>query len=149
MQQCYNFRNNTDAITSSGAVDTESLQQLSELGYQVVINLLPDDNKSALAGEKEIIESQGVHYIHIPVDFDAPTEADYQQFHQNLQTILDKKIHIHCAANYRASAFFSIFAVDQNIWSPQQAYDFIATLWQPSQYPVWHQLLKQHGLNCN
>jgi len=149
MHNCYNFRQNTALITSSGEVTAASLQRLSALGYQLVINLLPDSSEYALRNEKEIIEPQDILYIHIPVDFADPTENNYHAFYQAMSSNNDKKIHIHCAANYRASAFYAIYNVENNNWSVQQGKEFIAGIWDVSLYPAWQMFLAKHNININ
>jgi protein tyrosine phosphatase (PTP) superfamily phosphohydrolase (DUF442 family) len=146
MQNCYNFKQNTDLITSSGAITTEWLQQLNRLGYQLVLNLLPDSDKRAIANEQQIVEAQHIAYCYILVDFKYPQLSEYQQFCNILNTHSQRKIHIHCAANYRASAFFAAYQFEKKQWSQQQAEDFIEELWQPQDYHSWLHVLQQVGL---
>lgn len=146
MQTLYHFRQNTDLITSSGALTDEALPQLVALDYQLVINLLPDSNKNALADEQQRIESTGISYFYIPVDFTNPTEQQYQEFSKILNTHQSLKTHIHCAANFRASAFYAVYAFEAGQWSQQKAEAFITNIWQPQQYPIWWSFLKKHLL---
>ena len=45
-------------------------------------------------------------YIHIPVDFQNPTDQDFEQFCAVMEQLKDDRVHVHCIANYRVSAFF-------------------------------------------
>ena len=45
-------------------------------------------------------------YIHIPVDFQNPTDQDFEQFCTAMDDLKDVPVHVHCIANYRVSAFF-------------------------------------------
>jgi protein tyrosine phosphatase (PTP) superfamily phosphohydrolase (DUF442 family) len=47
----------------------------------------------------------GLRYTHIPVPFDAPTEAHYRDFAAALKAG-DEPVHVHCIMNWRVSAFF-------------------------------------------
>ena len=117
-----------------------SEQQLAELaseGYQSVINLLPEDSQYAVAGERDIVAGQGLNYTYIPVDFAAPSEGDYRQFVAAMHAEADKKIMVHCAANYRVSAFYAIYAFEHLDWSAQHAWDFIGATWNIEEHPVW------------
>jgi protein tyrosine phosphatase (PTP) superfamily phosphohydrolase (DUF442 family) len=146
MQNSYNFQQNSDLISSSGIMSELCLEQLSEQGYQLVINLLPASDQRAISDEQQIIESQGISYSFIPVDFKAPKQSDYQQFDNVLSQHLDKKVHIHCAANYRASAFYAVFAYQHSLWPKQRAEQFILDIWQPNEHAVWQLFLQENGL---
>ena len=45
-------------------------------------------------------------YIHIPVDFQNPTDQDFDQFCAVMEKLMDVPVHVHCIANYRVSAFY-------------------------------------------
>lgn len=71
---------------------------------------MPNDSEYALQGEKELIEKQGLSYTYIPVEFNAPQEHDYVEFENAMNALQGNKTMIHCAANYRVSAFYAIYA---------------------------------------
>src|ERR1700730_12593455 len=48
----------------------------------------------------------GMTYIHIPVDFQNPTDDDFDQFCAVMEQLKEVPVHVHCIANYRVSAFF-------------------------------------------
>lgn len=143
----YNFRKITERLTTSGSVTREQLTSLKSLGYETLINLLPDDNKHALPEERELVESQQIEYIHIPVDWNVPTEENYAVFAAAAQNTGDRKTHIHCAANWRVSAFYSVYAIDRDIWDQKTAKTHIENMWNPNDFPAWKQFLANHGLN--
>ena len=143
IDQSYSFRRVNNQITTSGAVEASDLQHLSSEEYDAVINLLPDDNKDALADESRIVEEQGVQYFHIPVDFGAPNESDYSAFSRILDGLRGKKVHIHCAANYRVSAFYALYAVKDELWTQKYANEFIGSIWDPSDYPEWQEFIER------
>lgn len=143
IEQAYNFKVIDLKTTSSGVISAEQLQQLSNLNYQWVINLLPSDSEYATADEQQLVEDQKIAYRHIPVDFAKPTGTDYEKFSLAMQQAGGKKTHIHCAANYRASAFFAIYAYQNLNWTTAQAKEHIESLWQPADYPNWLALLKE------
>lgn len=149
IDKSYNFKAINDHLTTSGVIPEEALKNLSNQDYQAVINLLPDDDEHLVADEKQIIESQGIQYFHIPVDFDQPTQADVEEFLAVLKGISDQtKTHIHCAANWRVSAFYGIYAVKDNRWTSVEARQFIDGIWNPKDFPVWEALLDQYGINA-
>lgn len=137
IETSYNFRVITEHLTTSGIVRPDGLRLLGAQGYEAVINLLPETSEYAVPNERHFVEAQGIEYIHIPVDFQQPTVSDFLSFSEALDRIHDKKTHVHCAANYRASTFCSLYRVARGFWSMEQAMGFIHSVWQPDEYPGW------------
>ncbi len=137
----FNFRHACPNITTSGVVGAERLKALNSEGCQVLINLLPDDSKYAVPDERSIVESQGIKYVYIPVDFAHPTLSDYEKFVEAVKAADGQQLHIHCAANYRVSAFFSLYAESTGLWSTTQAQDFVAGLWNPAEHSGWPEFM--------
>ncbi|KJS05173.1 MAG: hypothetical protein VR73_12935 [Gammaproteobacteria bacterium BRH_c0] len=132
-----NFRRISDRLTTSGIVNPDGFKALRAQGCEVVINLLPDTSDYAIANERDAVESQGMEYIYIPVDFKQPTSADFLRFSEALDQVQEKNVHVHCAANYRVSAFYSLYLVSRGLWGEDQAMDFIHSLWQPTEHSGW------------
>ena len=71
-----------------------------------MINLAPKSVfEGSVISEAEILTTNNVKYIHIPVNFNKPVKDDFLKFVKKLNENKDKKIWIHCAANMRVSAF--------------------------------------------
>lgn len=145
IEKAYNYRAVSDLVLTSGRVEPEQLEQLAEEGVELVINLLPHSSQYAVEDEQAIVEGQGIDYLYLPVDFAAPTLADYERFRQMMATAGDRKLLIHCAANYRVSAFYSRYAVEIGEWSPAEADEFMLSIWQPDEHPPWPQWLEEVG----
>ncbi len=133
----YNFRRVDDRLTTSGVLSVEQLGALGGEGYDAVVNLLPDDNEWAHADEAAIVRGQGLAYVHIPVDFDAPTREDLERFVDAMDALAGRTVHVHCAANYRVSAFYGLYALRTGRWTEAQADAFVGDLWDPSAHPAW------------
>lgn len=133
----FNFRRVSDRVTTSGVVGDQRLANLKAQGYGALINLLPDQSEYAVADEGQIATSQGLRYVYIPVDFAAPTQADFDAFVQAMDAVGDKPVHVHCAANFRVSAFYSLYAMKKGLWTQAQADEFISGLWNPAEHPAW------------
>ena len=136
-----NFRRIDDTVTSSGSVVAEDLATLAANGYEVVINLLPDSSEYAVAGEADIVAGQGIDYISIPVDFAAPGEADLEAFGAAMDANAGRTIHVHCAANYRVSAFYGLYALRRGRLSVEQADEHLRSVWDPAEHPVWQEFI--------
>lgn len=141
VSEAYNFKAVTPHLSTSGLLSEAQLSALGDQDYNIVINLLPPDHEYAVAAEPDLIQAQGIEYINIPVDFAAPTENDFAQFVEAMEKTVDRKALLHCAANYRVTAFYAIYAVQQLNWSAAQARDLIASVWDISEHHVWEQFV--------
>jgi len=146
IEDSYNFRRISDTLTTSGVVGAERLKELSALGYQAVINLLPDSSEFAVPDERALVESQGIAYVHIPVDFGNPARSDFEQFVAAMDDLGQKRLHLHCAANYRVSVFYSLYAQGKGLWDADAASSFVSDIWEPGDYPGWPDFIAElHG----
>jgi protein tyrosine phosphatase (PTP) superfamily phosphohydrolase (DUF442 family) len=50
-------------------------------------------------------------YVHIPVNFKAPTSQDFRAFCRVMEAFEDRPVFVHCAANMRVSAFVFLYRV--------------------------------------
>lgn len=143
VDQAYNFRTIDEAVSTSGLLSEEQLSELRTSGYEAVINLLPHDSQYAIKNEEDIVVSQGVDYLYIPIDFAAPTEQDYSEFVKAMKSCQGKKVLIHCAANYRVSAFYSMYAYEHLGWPAIRAKEHIESIWCPEDNPPWDQFISR------
>ena len=80
-EDVFNYLHLSECIVTSGQPNERQLAAISEAGFTGVINLAPTSRlENALIEEASILEAQGVNYIHTPVDFENPTEQDYERF---------------------------------------------------------------------
>jgi uncharacterized protein (TIGR01244 family) len=133
----YNFRRIHDRLTTSGLLSAEQLGALRREGYDAVVNLLPDGHERAVTDESSIVRDQGLDYVHIPVDFAAPTHADLLRFAEAMDEQDGRKVHAHCAANYRVSAFYGLYALQKGTCTVEQADELVRDLWDPAEHPAW------------
>ena len=127
-----------DADTITGGQPTEAdLRAVAAEGYQVVINLTTLDPRYSLPDEGGLAAELGMAYHHLPVVWAGPQPADFAQFAALMDQTAGRRRLIHCAANYRATAFYSLYALQRLGWTAEQAAGFRANIWLPGQYPVW------------
>lgn len=143
VEESYNFHRVDEHTTTSGVVGAVRLAELGAHGYGAVINLLPDDSSYAVEGEAELVESQGLAYVHIPVDFAEPTRADLDAFFAAMQAHHNQMVHVHCAANFRVTAFYALFAVASGSLTPEEADELIAHFWDPADHPAWAEFIRE------
>lgn len=137
VSESYNFKAFASGIDTAGVVGAKRLAKLSEESYVAVVNLLPDESEYAVTNEKEFVESQQIEYHYRPVDFACPGDNDYEWFEATVKNLPAGKALIHCAANYRVSAFSSIYAFRNLGWSAARAKGFIAQVWDLEEHPAW------------
>src|SRR5438045_9784301 len=102
----YNRRRLDDRITTSGQPTEQQLADIRVLGSRHIGNLGLHSHEKALPDEAASVSRLGMTYIHIPVDFQNPTDQDFDQFCAVMEKLMDVPVHVHCIANYRVSAFF-------------------------------------------
>jgi uncharacterized protein (TIGR01244 family) len=143
IEDSYNFRRITEDLTTSGVVGSERLSQLSDAGYELIVNLLPDAHDQAVADEQQILESQGISYEHIPVDFKSPTLDDFDHFATVMNSAEGQRIHVHCAANWRVTAFLLLYAEAQSKLNATEIEAIMSTVWDPEADEVWSNFLRK------
>jgi protein tyrosine phosphatase (PTP) superfamily phosphohydrolase (DUF442 family) len=124
-------------LITGGQPTAEQLAAAAAEGFTAIINLVPRENQAALPDEAGIAQALGLKYHYIPVDWAAPQDSDFEAFDRALQSLASDKTLIHCAANFRVTAFYSLYAMQHLGWSAAQAAEFRSTIWQGSDYPVW------------
>jgi uncharacterized protein (TIGR01244 family) len=133
--EIYNWRRLDERVTTSGQPSEEQLARLSLLGARHVINLGLHTHENALPDEATSVAALGMTYTHIPVDFQNPTARDFARFCAALDDVAGAKVHVHCIANYRVSAFFYRYRRDVLGMDEALARADLAAVWQPE--GVW------------
>lgn len=141
--EIYNYRYINERLISTGQPTQEQLVAAAQEGFEVVVNLATDHSTPILVGEAAFVGSLGLTYYNIPVEWDNPQESDFAAFETLMQQLTGRKILLHCAANFRATAFYSLYAQKRLGWTEVQAEEFRASIWQGSNYPIWEAFVRQ------
>lgn len=139
----FNVINVSDTIITGGQPTADQLRAVAAEGVTTVINLAPPDSSRSLVDEADIVGALGMNYIYIPVDWKAPQAEDFTQFEQAMAQLPAGKTLIHCAANFRVTAFYSLYAQKHLGWSEAEADAFRAPIWAGSDYPIWEQFITE------
>jgi protein tyrosine phosphatase (PTP) superfamily phosphohydrolase (DUF442 family) len=86
-------------------------------------------------------------YYFVPVDFKKPTLDDFLRFSAIFCETEGRKRLVHCAANYRASAFIAHYRLRAGAWSTQQADEWVAGIWDTAAFPVWQTFIQMLRAN--
>ena len=131
----YNWHRLDDRITTSGQPTEPQLADIHALGVRHIINLGLHSHEKALPDEAASVSRLGMTYIHIPVDFEKPTDRDFDQFCSAMEQLKKVPVHVHCIANYRVSAFFYRYRRDVLGMDEAQARGDMEQVWRPN--GVW------------
>lgn len=142
MNELYNYKFFDEKLSSSGMPTAEQMKSVAEAGVQLVINLAPHDVKKAIPNEPELVEALGMQYINIPVNWGTPTKDGLNIFMDAMDANQDKKIHVHCEANFRASAFIAMYRILRLGWKREEALEIMHTIWDDDAYPVWKMFIE-------
>jgi uncharacterized protein (TIGR01244 family) len=140
-QDIYNYRQVNDRLITGGQPDEAQLKSAAAEGFTTVINLATINPRYSLADEAGLVRSLGMAYHHIPVEWENPQESDFAAFEAVMQGLADSKTLIHCAANFRVTAFYALYALKHLEWSEAQADEFRASVWAGSDYPIWEKFI--------
>lgn len=145
-----NFYQVTPLLGTSGMPRPEHINRIADEGYELLVNLALPSHPEAIQNEGALVSARGMTYVHIPVEFDRPTPDDFGAFAAILDAWRGRKVFVHCAMNYRVSAFVFLYRVVREGLSVDEARLDLEKLWQPD--PVWQDLIEEvlelHGLDA-
>jgi len=132
----------SEDLATGGQPSEEQLRELSGAGFEVIVNLGLLDPRYCLADEAGLAESLGVAYHHVPVNFTSPQSEDLARFFDVMEASRDKKVFVHCAANYRVSSFVALYGQAKLGWSASEADAHIRRVWEPNE--TWAAFIDEH-----
>jgi len=135
-----NFVEIDDRVATGGQPSESQLKDVASAGYQVVINLGLLDPKYCLPDEAALVGDLGMEYHHIPVVFTDPKTDDFRRFMTVMDSHREQKVFVHCALNWRVSAFVALYGELRLGWPPSKAEAHMRTFWEPNE--VWIELVR-------
>jgi uncharacterized protein (TIGR01244 family) len=138
LHDIYRYRRSSEHVATAGQPTEAQLTAVAESGCTTVINLGLHDADYALADERQTVESLGMHYVHLPVVWEAPTREDLERFWQVLEAHEGEDIFCHCAANVRVSVFIALHRIARQGWRREEALSDIDVAGLPD---VWRALI--------
>lgn len=133
MESIKNFLTIAADLHCGGQPSEQQLGVLKERGVHVVVNLGLHDTDYALANERTAVESLGMRYVHIPVDFKAPSNRAFKQFCVTLDASRGSRVFVHCALNYRGTSFVALYAQRSLGWRIERADAVRTRFWTPDE----------------
>lgn len=137
-----------ESLVTSGQPPASSLATLGAEGFEAVVYLAPSHVPGAVAEEPELLRRQGIEFVHVPIPFDAPSEAHLQAAFAALDRLRSKKTLVHCEVNFRASTVTFLYRVLRLKHDPAEAYAAVSRIWIPR--GTWRtfmtEQLARHGI---
>jgi len=127
-------------LTTAGQPTAEQLSALGSAGIGHVINLALPTSTDAVADEAVCITGQGINYLQLPVQWEAPELVQFQRFCQLLWVLREEPVLVHCARNKRVSVFVFLYRVLHEGVSVAEAAELMHRIWVPS--PVWLEFIE-------
>lgn len=131
----------SERLSCSGQPTEAQLIDLANEGCQVIINLGLLGQSYSLPDEAATVSQLGIDYWHIPVIWEAPQPEDLKRFFEVMQQCKGKKVHVHCAANYRASTFVGLYLVAHEQLREEKLAPFLQEIWQPN--AIWESFIEE------
>jgi protein tyrosine phosphatase (PTP) superfamily phosphohydrolase (DUF442 family) len=140
LSEIYSFRAVGDRLGTAGQPTQNQFQTIRDSGFEAVINLALPTSDNAILNEGSVVTSLGMSYVHIPVDFKAPTSQDFRAFCRVMMAFDDRPVFVHCAANMRVSAFVFLYRVLFQRIGVAEAEGDLNAIWQPDE--VWSRFIR-------
>ena len=140
ISQIKNFIEISENIGTAGQPTEAQFSAIKEAGYEVVVNLAMPTSTNAIANERQLVNSQEMIYVHIPVKWEAPTGKNLDDFFGIMKANESKKVFVHCALNMRVSAFIYLFRVIWQGVTPADAKEQLHQIWEPD--GVWRDFIE-------
>ncbi len=122
-------------LATSGQPTPAQFEQIQAAGYAIVVNLAMPSSSNWLAEEPELLDRLGLDYVAIPVLWENPVLADFDQLCEVLAANPGRKIWVHCAKNMRVSAMVYLYNRLQLKLTHEVAWRYVEQVWQPN--TVW------------
>jgi protein tyrosine phosphatase (PTP) superfamily phosphohydrolase (DUF442 family) len=130
----------SERLITSGQPSPKALASLGAAGFQAVIYLAPATVPNAVKNEPDLLKSQDIEFVHIPIPFGEPNAAHFEAVSQALTRLSNKKVLIHCEINLRASSMVFLHRATVLREDPAKAYAAVASVWSPS--GAWRTLIE-------
>lgn len=137
------------SLAASGQPKRSQFSDIAAAGYKVVINVSSSDSNPAwLQDEKQLAESAGMTYFHIPINWDRPDVNQVIEAVNLLERLEGHNVLIHCYVNSRASLVTYLFRASKAGAIEADEKETLTKLWKQNRgyelenLPQWQFLLE-------
>jgi len=139
LSEIRNYIEYSPTFASAGQPTREQLDAVKAAGFERVVYIAFTNGRNAIPDEDAVVKELGMDYIHVPVIWDAPTKSDFYAFAGAMQREPGRKTLLHCAANFRASAFSFLYRVLYEDVPVSEAKADMNSIWTPNE--TWTNLI--------
>lgn len=122
-------------LATSGQPTETEFREIASAGFRTVLNLALPTSPGELPDERATVQALGMNYAHLPVPFEAPQWEHFQRFEHEMRQRAGTAVWVHCAMNYRVSAFLAVHRVRNQGWTRDNALAELRKVWLPD--AVW------------
>ena len=123
-----NYQVISDRLGTAGTLSAGAVSWLVADGYRMIIDLRDEFDES----EANAALAEDAIYVHVPVSWPAPSADELESFLLVMTANPEKKILVHCSANYRASAMTYLYRVLELDTDPEEAMADVRAIWEPN-----------------
>ncbi len=136
-----NFVQLRPLLGTSGQPLRDQFALIADAGYRLVINLALPSSDHAIADEGAVVTGLGMSFAHIPVQFDNPTAADFEQFAGIMDAYAGQPVWVHCVVNARVSGFCYRYLTERLGEPADSSRSPILERWLPQMDATWRRYL--------
>ena len=139
LSELVNYRAYSPVFASAGQPTEPQLAAIRDAGFERIIYIAYSDQPKSLPNEDRLVKNLGLEYVHIPVEWNAPTGSDFYLFAAAMRSAPKKRTLLHCQVNYRASAFSFLYRVIYEDVPVAVAKADLNSVWTPNE--TWRDLI--------
>ncbi len=139
-----NFLQINKNLSCSGMPKPNQLKELADAGVEFVVNLATPTSEDWIPNEAELASNARMSYLSIQVDWKKPTQKDLDDFMNAMDEHRGEQAHVHCQANFRATAFVSLYQILRLGAKREDVFPNIRRIWNPDEYPVWKKFIEDN-----
>jgi len=124
-----NYHVISDRLGTAGTLSAGAVSWLVADGYRMIIDLRDEFDEI----EAHAALAEDAIYVHVPVSWPAPSADELESFLLVMAANPEKKILVHCSANYRASAMTYLYRVLELDADPEEAMADVRAVWEPNE----------------
>jgi protein tyrosine phosphatase (PTP) superfamily phosphohydrolase (DUF442 family) len=140
LQQIEAFLPISFTIATSGQPTQEQFGDIASATYSLVINLATPTSSNWNPEENILVESLGMEYVSIPIDWENPTLSDFENLADLLDENPERKIWLHCAKNMRVSAMIYLYHRLRKGYTEEASRRYLEQIWQPNR--IWQNFIE-------
>jgi protein tyrosine phosphatase (PTP) superfamily phosphohydrolase (DUF442 family) len=134
-----NYLEVSNRVGTGGQPEADQFADIAAAGYQVVVNLALPNSREAVANEDWLVTEHGMTYVHLPVSWERPTQADVARFFALMDAFRDQRVFVHCIKNMRVAVFVYLYRVCREGVAQETAEATMLRIWRP--HGTWRRLL--------